>query len=219
MEKFRHIDTWVFDLDNTLYDADTGVFDQIIARMTLYVCNLLGVSREEANALRRGYWEKYGTTLYGLMQEHKIDPQDFLDFAHDVDISAVTPCAVVRDGLARLPGRKVVFTNSSQAFTARMTRHLGIDRHFDGVFAIEDAGFLPKPHPETYRAIAGKFAFAPDRAAMFDDMQVNLKTAADLGMTTVWIHRGREAEGGTPPHIHHKAEKLADWLKETAPGA
>ncbi len=221
MDRFRHIDTWLFDLDNTLYDASTGVFDQIIERMTLYVCNLLGVSREEAHALRRGYWEKYGTTLYGLMQEHRIDPQDFLSFSHDVDISAVPQCETIKEKLGGLPGRKIIFTNSSRAFAERMTRHLGIDGHFESTFSIESADFVPKPNPETYRAIIEKFSFDPKRAAMFDDMQVNLKTAAEQGMTTVWIDCGEPGEGASggalPSHIHHKTEKLADWLRETVP--
>ncbi len=224
MDGFRHIDTWVFDLDNTLYDANTGVFDQIIEHMTQYVSDRLGISREEANALRRTYWQTYGTTLRGLMEEHKIDPYEFLRIAHDVDISDVPQCEVIKEKLTLLPGRKVIFTNSGQEFARRMTRHLGIDHHFEGTFTIEDANFLPKPRPETYTAIIEKFSFDPKKAAMFDDMQVNLKTAAETGMTTVWINCGEGSDGDgengcedVPPYIHHQTGKLADWLEQTVP--
>ncbi len=216
MDKFRHIDTWVFDLDNTLYDAETGVFTKIGDRMTIYVADLLQVSQEEAGKLRKEYWKKYGTTLHGLMQEHKIDPDSFLVHAHDIDISDVPQCAVIKEYLTHLPGKKIVFTNSSRDFAARMTRQLGIDHHFEHMFTIEDAGFMPKPFAEPYHAIIEKFAFDPHHAVMFEDMEINLKTAAELGMTTVWLHgKDRDEAAAALPHVHYKAEKLADWLQHT----
>src|ERR1700728_3267798 len=102
MDKFKHIDTWLFDLDNTLYDANTGVFDRIIDRMTLFVSGNLQISPAEANALRRTYWEKYGTTLRGLMEEHQVNPDVFLWYAHDIDISDVPQCAITKEYLAHL---------------------------------------------------------------------------------------------------------------------
>jgi len=216
MHAFRHIDTWVFDLDNTLYDAETGVFTQVGERMTQFVSELLHVPAPEASALRKNYWEKYGTTLCGLMTEHKIDPDSFLQYVHDIDISNVPQCAIIRDYLAHLPGKKIVFTNAGRDFATKMTKHLGIDHHFDHVFTIEDAGFLPKPQVGPYRAVIEKCAFDPAKACMFEDMAVNLKTASDLGMTTVWIHgKNHDAAESVPPHIHHKAEKLSDWLQQT----
>jgi putative hydrolase of the HAD superfamily len=215
MEKFRHIDTWVFDLDNTLYDAATGVFSRIGEQMTLYVAENLGLPMEEAARLRKHYWENYGTTLYGLMQEHKIDPDHFLHHAHQIDISDVPQCAITQEGLARLPGKKIVFTNSSRAFATRMTQHLGIDHHFDHLFSIEDGGYLPKPHPDPYRLVIKNFGFDPRKSAMFEDMAINLKTAHDLGMTTVWLHGdNKNPEEHAQPHLHHKAETLAHWLKQ-----
>ena len=218
MDKFKDIDTWVFDLDNTLYDANTGVFDRIIERMTMFVSELLKISPAEASALRKVYWDKYGTTLYGLMQEHHVDPDAFLRYAHDVDISDVPQCAVTKECLNYLPGRKIVFTNSSRDFATRMTRHLGIDHHFDHIFTIEDAAFLPKPKADPYQLLLRKFNVDPKRAVMFEDMAINLKTAAELGMTTVWIHgqNSDPAEHGQP-HLHHKTGTLADWLERTVP--
>lgn len=216
MEKFSHIDTWVFDLDNTLYDAETGVFVKVGERMTDYVADLLHISPEEAGLLRKEYWKKYGTTLRGLMTEHKVDPKGFLEHVHDIDISDVPQCDITKEYLAHLPGKKIIFTNSDQKFSARMMRHLGIDHHFDHVFTIEDGGFVPKPHPECYHAVIKKFCFDPRRACMFEDMEINLKTASDLGMTTVWFHGKHQApEGQDMPHIHHRAEKLSDWLQHT----
>jgi putative hydrolase of the HAD superfamily len=212
MDKFRHIDTWIFDLDNTLYDAETQVFTRVADRMTAFVTDLLKVSTEEANILRKDYWKNHGTTLRGLMMEHKVDPLLFLEHTHDFDISDVPQCAIVREYLTHLPGRKIVFTNAPREFATRMTKHLGIDHHFETMFTIEDANYLPKPHLDTYHAFIKKFGIDPKRACMFEDMEVNLKPAADLGMTTVWFHGKNPAEH---PHVHHKHEKLADWLKHT----
>jgi putative hydrolase of the HAD superfamily len=216
MEKFRHIDTWVFDLDNTLYDAETGVFERIGERMTLYVADLLGLPLQEAGVLRKGYWEKYGTTLHGLMKEHKIDPDSFLAHAHDIDISDVPQCTITKEYLAHLPGKKIVFTNSSREFAARMTKHLGLDHHFDSVFTIEDTGFMPKPFAAPYHTVITQGRFDPKAACMFEDMEINLKTAADLGMTTVWLHgKDKEAAVRELSHVHHRSEKLSDWLQHT----
>ncbi len=212
MDKFGHIDTWVFDLDNTLYDAETHVFVQISARMTGSIADLLKISPAEADILRDRYWKQYGTSMRGLTVEHNIDPHHFLDHVHDFDISAVSPCAITREYLDHLPGKKIVFTNAPRAFATRMTRHLGIDHHFDHMFTIEDAGFLPKPHLDAYHAVIKSFQFDPARACMFEDMQINLKPAADLGMTTVWLHGAASADHA---HVHHKAAKLADWFQHT----
>jgi putative hydrolase of the HAD superfamily len=216
MDKFKHIDTWVFDLDNTLYDAETGVFVKVGEQMTNFVADLLKVSPEEANVIRKEYWKKYGTTLRGLMLEHKIEPYRFLEHAHDFDISDVPQCVITQEYLQHLVGKKIIFTNAPREFAERMTQHLGIRDHFDHIFAIEDANFIPKPDLIPYRAIIEKFQFDPRRACMFEDMEINLKTAADLGMTTVWFHgKHQDPHEHDHPHIHHRAEKLSDWLRHT----
>lgn len=216
MDRFKHIDTWVFDLDNTLYDAETGVFVRVGDRMTDFITNLLKVSREEANALRKKYWTQYGTSLRGLMLEHAINPGQFLEHVHDVHIDDVPQCLITKEYLEHLPGKKIIFTNAPRAFAVRMTKHLGIEHHFDHLFAIEDANYMPKPHVDPYHAIIKNFQFDPKKACMFEDMEVNLKTAAELGMTTVWFHGKHQTPcEGDHPHVHHKAEKLADWLQHT----
>jgi len=218
MDKFRHVDTWLFDLDNTLYDASTGVFDRIIDRMNLFVSGHLQISTAQASTLRKTYWEKYGTTLRGMMEEHDVKPDAFLWYAHDIDISDVPQCAITKESLAHLPGKKIVYTNSSREFAERMTKHLGIHHHFDGIFSIEDTQYIPKPDVASYHALIEKFSFDPKRAVMFEDMAINLKTAAGLGMGTVWIHgKNNDAETHALSHLHHKAETLAAWLKNTVP--
>lgn len=213
MEKFRHIDTWVFDLDNTLYDAETEVFTRMGERMTAYVARFLNLSPDAANSLRKEYWQKYGTTLRGLMIEHKIDPLHFLNDVHDLDLSNVPQCKITQGGLARLSGRKVIFTNSDRKFAEKMARHLGILDQFEDIFSIENAGFIPKPAPEAFHAAINHFKFNPKTACMFEDMAENLKTAADFGMTTVWLHGKNEKPAAEDTHIHHAHEKLTDWFR------
>lgn len=215
MRRFSHVDTWIFDLDNTLYNAECGIFLRVGERMTDYIAQRLSLPRDEANDLRHHYWKKYGTSMRGLMVEHKIDPDAFLDHVHDVNISDVPQCQITMEHLARLPGRKFVFTSAPRRFAADMTRHLGVHHHFESIFAIEDAGYLPKPHIETYHAALKKFEVQPVNACMFEDMAVNLKPAADLGMTTVWLH-GKHQAPDDHAHVHHKFEKLSDWFLDIA---
>lgn len=218
MEKFSHVDTWLFDLDNTLYDANTGVFDRMMDRINLFVAGHLQISEEEASALRRTYWERYGTTLRGMMEEHSINPDVFLWYTHDIDISYVPQCPITTEYLGRLPGRKIVYTNAAREFAERMTTHLGIRHHFDAIFSIEDAKYISKPEIDSYHNLIKNFDFDPKRAVMFEDTHVNLKTAADLGMTTVWIHgKNKDEQIHSLPHLHHKAETLAKWLQQTVP--
>lgn len=209
---FSHVDTWVFDLDNTLYDAETGIFPRVAQRMTGFIADILKVSHDEANVLRHKYYKQYGTSMRGLMTEHQVDPDHFLDHVHDIDVSDVPQCDITIERLAHLPGRKIIFTNAPRRFAATMTRHLGIDHHFDEVFAIEDADYLPKPHIDTYQTVIKRFDIAPARACMFEDMAINLKPAAELGMTTVWIHGKGQNAAEDHPYVQHRYGKLSDWL-------
>lgn len=211
MQHFGHIQTWVFDLDNTLYDAETELFRLVADRMTDFVSNFLKIDTDAANNMRKHYYKTYGTTLRGLMVEHNLDPTDFLQYVHDIDYKVVAPCPLTQSGLDRLVGRKVVFTNAPKHFAVAMLDHLGIARHFDGVFAIEDATYVPKPNIETYHTCFAKHGIDPKTACMFEDMEVNLRPAHDLGMTTVWFH-GKMEHPEDDSHIHHRAEKLVHWF-------
>lgn len=212
MQNFSHVETWVFDLDNTLYDAEKQIFELVATRMTDFVSNFLKVTPEEATRMRKHYYKTYGTTLRGLMNEHKLDPSEFLQYVHDIDYSLVDTCAITQNGLTNLQGRKVVFTNAPKHFALRMIDHLGIAQHFDGVFAIEDAEYWPKPQMDTYNTFLKRHNVNPKTACMFEDMQINLKPAHDLGMTTVWLHGSDQETPADDQHIHHRADRLTAWF-------
>jgi putative hydrolase of the HAD superfamily len=212
--RLQAIETWLFDLDNTLYPASCRLFDQIHRRMTEYVAGLLNVDFDEARARQRQYLNEHGTTLRGLMNVHGIDPAPFLDYVHEIDLSPVPPNVELGAALAALPGRKIVFTNGSVRHAERVLARLGIDHHFPDVFDIEAASFMPKPDPETYATLVRRFGIEPRRAAMVEDMARNLVPAAALGMTTVWVRSEADwaKEGARSDHIHYVVDDLTAFL-------
>lgn len=211
---FAGIDTWIFDLDNTLYPAECDLFSQVSDRMGEYIASFLGVDREAARRLQKQYFAIHGTTMRGMMVEHAMDPLAFLDYVHDIDVTAVAPDPALADSITRLPGRKFVFTNGSVAHADRVMGRLGVAHLFDGVFDIVASDFVPKPHPEPYRKMVEELAIEPTKSAFFEDIARNLEPAAQLGMTTVWVKS--ETSWGRADadfaHVHHVAENLADWL-------
>jgi putative hydrolase of the HAD superfamily len=215
------IETWVFDLDNTLYPASCNLFDQIHRRMGEFISNLLGVDLDEAKRLQRVYFREHGTTLRGLMNVHDIDPREFLDHVHRIDLAPVPPDAALGAALAALPGRKLVFTNGTVRHAENILGHLGIAGHFSGLFDIAACGYVPKPDPAGYAALVRRFAIVPRQAAMIEDMARNLAPAAALGMTTVWL-RGTidwALEGAEADYVHHIADSLAPFLAGIAAAA
>lgn len=214
---FAPIETWVFDLDNTLYPASCDLFAEIDIRMRLFVAAFLRVGEDEAHRIQKDYFHRYGTTLRGLMTCHGVDPHAFLADVHSIDLGAIAPDPALDRVLARLPGRKLIFTNATRAHADRVIGRLGIARHFEAVFDIEDAGFVPKPDPAVYASLIARFGLEPRRTAMIDDIAWNLVPAADLGMTTVWIRNESpwSRPGFDASRVHHVVEDLAAWL-ETA---
>jgi putative hydrolase of the HAD superfamily len=213
---FAAIDSWIFDLDNTLYPASCNLFDQIHRRMGEFISGLLEVEIEEAKRLQKLYFREHGTTLRGLMKIHKIDPRDFLDHVHQIDLAAIPQDAALGAALAALPGRKLVFTNGTVRHAENILSHLGIESHFAGLFDIEACDYVPKPDPAGYDALVRRFGVVPARAAMIEDMARNLAPAAALGMTTVWL-RGTidwAREGAEAAYVHHIADSLAPFLVE-----
>jgi putative hydrolase of the HAD superfamily len=209
---FVHVETWVFDLDNTLYPPEARLFDQIETRMTAYVMTALGVERNEASRLRDHYWRSYGTTLAGLMAEHGLDPEPYLADVHDIDLTAMAEAPDLVAAIGALPGRKIVYTNGSREHARRVTQALGLSGAFDALYGFEDAGYAPKPRAEAFEKVFGLAGLAPTRAAMFEDDPRNLEVPHGLGMRTVLI-------GATPapaPHIHHHAPVLAEFLARLA---
>lgn len=212
-------DAWLFDLDNTLYHHSCDLFAQMDARMQDFICATLGVDREQARLLQKGYFHSYGTTLRGLMDEHGVDPRRFIDFVHEIDVTVVPASPVLGAILARLPGRKIVFTNGSVRHAENVMARLGVAHHFHAVFDIEAAGYVPKPAEASYRRIVERFRLDAARTLMLDDAARNLKPAAALGMTTVWVRTQSVygCEGSDGDHVHHVADDVAAWL-ETALG-
>ena len=210
---------WIFDLDNTLYPARCRLFDQVDRRIGLFIEERLGLDAGAARALQKEYFRQHGTTLSGLMTHHGVEPEVFLDFVHEIDVTPVEPSPALDSALARLPGRKFIFTNGSRAHAARVTERLGVSRHFEGVFDIADAGYVPKPDPATYDRLLNRYAIAPARAAMIEDLPRNLRPAAALGMTTVLVLTGEEWAGidAAGDHIHHVTDDLVSWLAAQAP--
>jgi putative hydrolase of the HAD superfamily len=208
------IDTWIFDLDNTLYPASCNLFDQIHQRMGEFIVELLGVELAEAKRLQKNYFREHGTTLRGLMTVHGVDPRRFLDHVHRIDLSPIPADPALAAALAALPGRKYVFTNGSVRHAENILGHLGIAELFSGIFDVEACNYVPKPDPAGYDAFVRRFVVVPRRAAMIEDMAKNLVPAAALGMTTVWL-RGTidwAREGAEGDHIHHVVDELAPWL-------
>lgn len=205
---------WIFDLDNTLYPASSRLFDQVDWNMTAFVSDLLNLPRDEARALQKQYFREYGTTMRGLMTRHDVEPEVFLSYVHDIDLAPISADPVLINALEKLPGRKVIFTNGSTAHADNITRHIGIDHHFEGCFDIIDAGYVPKPAPDTYDAVCRRFDIDPTDAVMVEDMAKNLLPAADLGMTTVWLDTGVgwSRETADDGHVHHRIEDLSTWL-------
>lgn len=211
-----HTQSWVFDLDNTLYSGVHGLFEQIDARMKAYLAKFLDIDEAEAYRVQKAYFRNYGTTLRGMMLNHAMDPVPYLDFVHDIDISAIPAAPELDAQLARLTGRKVIFTNADLGHVERVLERLGVVNHFDAVFDIHDADFIPKPEPVVYDALIKRFALDPKRAVMIEDIARNLEPAAALGMTTVWVKPVTDCdvckEQPTGGHVDFETDDLVAWL-------
>lgn len=178
---------WVFDLDNTLYPPSMKLFPQIEVRMEEYMCRNLQLDPEKVPALRNMYWREYGTTLMGLMREHNIDPDPFLDYVHDIKFEALETCAQLRRALQALPGRKIIYTNGTAPYARNVLRARGIDDVFDAVFGVEDANYISKPHREAFETVFAKAGLDPRSATMFEDEARNLIVPHEMGLKTVWV--------------------------------
>lgn len=211
------VETWIFDLDNTLYPASCNLFAQVDRRMGLFIQQLLDLDPAAAKTLQKGYWRSHGTTLRGLMSEHGVDPIAFMDYVHDIDLAEVPHSPALDAALARLPGRKVIFTNGSVRHAERVLEARGIARHFDVVFDIVASGYRPKPDPEPYLWLCDRHGITPTRAVMVEDIVRNLLPAHAMGMGTVWVPApDGNRDGIATDHVHHVAEDLEAWLIEIA---
>jgi putative hydrolase of the HAD superfamily len=212
-----HVETWIFDLDNTLYSASTEVFGQIGTRMTEFIAKKYGLDTKAAGELRGAYYRSHGTTLSGLMELRGQDPQEFLSYVHDIDLTPLRPRPELAAALARLPGRRLVHTNGSRAHAERVMERLGVLALFAAIHDIADADYCPKPHRAAYEALLVAHDIGATRAAMFEDLARNLEVPHTLGMTTILVeghHDEAQPDGASAsaPHIHHVAHDLADFL-------
>jgi len=215
----RRIEVWLFDLDNTLYPIGNAFMRLIEARMTVFVARELNLPHDEAWALQKKYLHEHGTTLAGLMANHGIDPEHFLDEVHDVSLDALIPDPILHTALMRLPGRRLIFTNGDARHATRVLERLGLADAFEAVFHIASADYIPKPNPVTFARMIAAHAVDPKATAFFEDSEKNLAPAASLGMTTVLV--GPHAAASDAAFVDYRTADLAAFLmsarvKETA---
>jgi putative hydrolase of the HAD superfamily len=218
---FDHVDSWVFDLDNTLYPHHVNLWQQVDARINEFVSSWLKVSHDEARVLQKDYYKRFGTTMRGMMTLHGVRADDYLAYVHKIDHSPLEPNPIMGAAIAKLPGRKLILTNGSVDHVDAVLARLGLSNHFDGVFDIIAAGLEPKPAPQTYRKFLRDHSVDPTRAAMFEDLSRNLVVPHQLGMTTVLVvpdgskevvREDWELEGREAAHVDHVTDDLTGFL-------
>jgi putative hydrolase of the HAD superfamily len=231
VQRFAHVDTWVFDLDNTLYPASSDLWPKIDARITLFMCQLFGLDGMSSRALQKYYYERYGTTLRGLMEEHEITADEFLEFVHDIDRSSLVPNHSLATAIAALPGRKLILTNGSREHALRTAEQLGLDKMFEDVFDIVAGDLVPKPNLQAYERFFEKHGVDPAGSAIFEDIERNLVVPHARGMRTTLVvpkpgerdHRDPwEVAKHRPRHVDYVTDDLEGFLIEImrkTPGA
>jgi len=208
---FSHVSLWIFDLDNTLYPPAARLFDQIEALMTRYVMQTLSVDHQTADHLRDHYWQTYGTTLAGLMREHNIDPEPYLDQVHDISLDHLEPDPGLRAAIDALPGRKIVYTNGPRIHAERVSRARGLDGVFDALYGIENAGYRPKPERAAFERIITLDGSTASNGAMFEDDARNLTAPHEMGMKTIHVSPDQPVAA---THVDHHTDDLAGFLRQ-----
>jgi putative hydrolase of the HAD superfamily len=223
---FGHVENWVFDLDNTLYPHHLNLWQQVDERIRAFVADFLKISKDDAFRLQKDYYKRYGTTMRGLMAEHGMKPDDYLEYVHQIDHSPLTPNPQLGDALEKLPGRKLILTNGTRKHAENVMKRLEIDRHFEDVFDIAAADLDPKPLPQVYERFLKRHDVNPGKAAMFEDLARNLEVPHRLGMTTVLVvpegervvlREAWELEGHDAPHIDHVTDNLTAFIERLLP--
>jgi putative hydrolase of the HAD superfamily len=219
---FTHVDTWVFDLDNTLYPHHVNLWQQVDRRIGEFIGAWLKVGPEEARRIQKDYYRRYGTSMRGMMTEHGVRADDFLAYVHEIDHSPLQPNPAMGAAIAELPGRKLILTNASTDHVDKVLQRLGIDAHFEAVFDIIAADLEPKPAPQTYQKFLGDYRVDPTKAAIFEDLARNLVIPHQLGMTTVLVvpdgsrqvvREDWELEGRDDPYVDHVTDDLTGFLQ------
>ena len=191
--KFKEkINTWIFDLDNTLYSADSGIFQQVHKLMGEFISKNLKMDIVEAKKLQSKYYKQHGTTLRGLMDNHGVEPDYFLDEVHKLDYSIVGPDEILNKELEKIQGRKIIYTNANKKHVVDVLERINLANFFDEIFDIKMANYIPKPELKPYEQIINLFNIKPESSAMFDDIAKNLVPAKKVNFTSVWIDAGYE---------------------------
>ena len=220
---FADVDTWVFDLDNTLYPHHVNLWHQVDARISEFVGTFLGIAPEEARRIQKDYYLRYGTTMRGMMTEHGVHADDYLAYVHQIDHSPLEPNPAMGAAIAKLPGRKLILTNGSTDHAGKVLDRLGIGTHFEAVFDIIAAELEPKPSPQTYEKFLRVHEVNPARSAMFEDLARNLVVPHQLGMTTVLVipdgtkevvREDWELAGRDAAHVDHVTDDLTGFLEK-----
>ena len=218
MEKNKNINFthWFFDLDNTLYCANSGIFDQIHKKMSEFISTNLNVSLEKAKLLQKKYFVENGTTLYGLMLNHNINPEKFLDYVHDIDFSIVKPDNELNDLIKKIPEKKIIFTNANISYVKKILKNLNLENIFEDIYDIEKMDYLPKPNLKTYKKLISTYNFDVKKAILFDDIPQNLLPAADLGLKTVQVYNKKldKELNGRSKKIDYMTNNLKEWLQK-----
>ncbi len=216
MKIFKSIKLWIFDLDNTLYSGKTKVFEQVDKKMSKYISEKLKIKIEEAKKIQKQYFHEYNTTLNGLIKNHKIDANEFLDFVHDVNLDFLEKDSTLNEELKKLDGKKIIFTNGSKKHGLNVTKKIGIDHHFDDIFDIVESEFIPKPMIEPYKKLVKKHNVDPKLCVFVEDIARNLKPAYEMGMKTIWIENDEPwaKEFSDCNFVNYKTNNLSGFLKK-----
>ena len=216
MKLLQSIKFWIFDLDNTLYSGKTKVFDQVDKRMSKYISEKLNISVEEARKIQKNYFYKYNTTLNGMIKNHKIDPDEFLEFVHNIDIDFLQKDPKLSKEIEKLNGKKIIFTNGSRKHALNVTKKIGIDKFFDDIFDIVDCDFIPKPSIEPYKMLVTKHKIDPKLCVLVEDIARNLKPAYEMGMKTIWIENNEPwaCKFSDENFVNYRTNNLSGFLKK-----
>ena len=186
------IDTWIFDLDNTLYSADSGIFQQVHQLMGKFIQEFLNIDLQKAKEIQKKYYKEHGTTLRGMMNNYGVDPDHFLEEVHKLDYSIVSSNDKLNKELKKLKGKKIIYTNANMTHTLNVLERIKLSNFFDEIFDIKMANYIPKPEIKPYKQIIKDFNLNPSTSAMFDDIAKNLVPAKKVGFTSIWIDAGYE---------------------------
>jgi len=216
MKNLKNIKNFIFDCDGVLYQDLEAVFGQVSKRMTKYISEKLNLDLIKAKELQTNYFHKYNTSLNGLMIHHDVNPEDFLRYVHDINLDFMKKDYTLREELMKLDGKKLIFTNGSHEHVKNITKHVGIDDLFDGIFDITDCNLIPKPSIEPYKKLIEKFDIIPEETIFIEDIAKNLEPAKKLGMKTAWLINDEYwgKRDSDKDFIDLKIKNLSSFLKE-----